>query len=63
MELLKHGNQCQNHIKERNNIEYLDHLTVESDSPNALDKLLENEKIRKINKAITKMNITLTKSS
>ena len=48
----KYNSYLRKSIKERNNIEYFDHLTVESDSPNALDKLLENEKIRKINKAI-----------
>ncbi len=39
-------------IKERNNVEYKEEIINEDKSPNALDKLLKDEKIRTMNKAI-----------
>jgi len=39
-------------IKDRNNVEYKDEITNEDKSPTALDKLLKDEKIRTMNKAI-----------
>ena len=51
---------CKNHynmylrktIKSRNNLEYKEDIDDKDESPSALDKILEDEKIRKMNQAI-----------